>query len=1538
MSAILSYHIQTFVKDYRKMEKRKRWQLFVIVAVVLLTIYNILPTMFYYGKSLKDPIDAAKANKVSKEIVSRVGRLEKDSQEWIKVFCRYIGIKPVSVKFDENRPGEIVAVFKNSADADTFRSLLPGAGEMIPFAPAKVGLTNYDDVAGSSSEVAVQRRVTVHLDPGEVANYFTYAQKFSQEGVVTESYRDIVFDRVQQLALYMGGVSRPAQSLEGIIANDSEDEIVAISKDIVEFHKTFGDKGSISKRYYASFTQNFILDRNDRIDTFISLLANTRNQIVSRIGAITKEQELLKAQGHFLDPKQEQTLKILEGHSAALSDAKEIVRGNASLFKAGVDPLGNDILSQALNAGFEKISSGMKLQSLDISDNNSYIREILVDWDNDEIILVPHKDIVDIRDNDVVSEMEAFIKDGVNRRLIGEIAYISHLTEESFRPKGDTFTANLNILTGSSSFLVFNLDSIAKKRIGRVYEAITTLWNPEHPDLQSDVFPIWNYTTYKGLAPEEQQFGIFVVAPVSDIANESVLRDNSIYVVAKGFENIFQKYRDVPNSAEAKMFMDDFQDLQKILRNEGFIVDYSGEIMGKSSGYSKDYIFEMSNYYDNILKATRESFSVHGSKKYALLEFTDVEQRLRTVNDIDNSIHEDLLKWRDEYNSAQVSMDPMAKYNVPPLVKNPFWENVKLGVKKYFRGDDRKILKWGLDLSGGKTVVIGLRDQNNNPVTNEADLALVVNELTERVNKMGVSEVSIRIEGNTVVMDFPGSQGLSASELIKASAMYFHIVNEQFSHFNPVLGKDVDKFLLDVWNEAVVTNRTDVDSVNEIAWKHLGGDISSDRKWNPRSENAKTLYENGLRLPSPKDASRSNEFNDIMSMIAMYRGDDVRDWHGQSHPLLITFNNYALEGSLLENVHTGYDPADGNFLVFGVESSYHAKEGHSGNPRSDFYAWTAQFSQDKIPGTQKEVYSQGRGWRMAVILNGVVVSDPSLKAALRSGGTISGNFTQREIMHLSSDLKAGSLSFTPRILSEKNISPELGHQERDRGIFAAVIGLVFVILAMVIVYKFSGVVASVAVLFNLLIMWGVLQNLDAALTLPGIAGIILTIGMAVDANVLVFERIREEFAVSKRIGVAVQAGYRKALSAIMDSNVTTIIAALVLVQFDSGPIKGFAVTLIVGIASSMFTALFMTRYFFAGWIRGAKNRTLNMRKLIGKTTIDFLGKAKLVMTCSLVLIVVGGAFLYIQRHSVFGMDFTGGYALTVDIQEQSGIKSYRSAVKDALKEQGLAAGEFQVRELNKPNHIRIQLARALELPGKAFHQMPEKYSEGKFIYDYEQNPRIVWVLDALDKGGLSITTELLPYVDQDWTNISGQFSNTMRNNAILGLGFALLCILIYITLRFEFKYAISAIICLGHDVLVTLGVIAILNRLGLAIQIDLQVIGAIMTIIGYSLNDTIIIFDRIREDSRLLRKLKFSELINHALNITLSRTVMTSLTTLLVLVALVVFGGTGIFDFAFVMALGVIFGTISSLFVASPVMFYFHNREVAHQKHHSKKA
>lgn len=1499
------------------MEKRKRWQLFLMIAVVLLTIYNILPTVFYYSKSLKKPIDAKQANTIAAAATKRVNYLENESIEWLHSFCTQLNLKPISITLDKYNVQLINIVFTNIDDASKFRKHLPRAGMLIGFVPAQLKLHD-NDIANKT--VVVQRNILVHFDPKNIDHYFQFAAKKDAQGNPTDLYRGLVGDRIIQLGINLGGVSENAQMVQAVIENLNDPQALdlmgVISQNLLNFVKVFDENSPIAKRYFASFSQTAEEGRHLLIEKFITSLQQFKDKTRLERIALNQEKEDLQSQGQYLEVIKQQKLDTLQNREAILSSAEALIKRHLQDFSAGQNPLTFASLGTLLKEN--------RFQAVSLKGQNPFIEQLTIDWDNDKILLSLYPDLLAVKE-----QSEGLLRDRVDQLIYNEIATVSRRAAEVVRPFQNKFEIELSNLQGSKSFLVLRLFNIAQAEIKGLRETIAQNWAPKHPDLSRDVFPVWDYETYQTLSAEQKKLGLVIFAPsVYNKMPPAGFHMSSIYVIAKGVDKILQKVEAEPHSENAKQFVEDFNRLREILQQNGFF-GYSGASYALSPEFTSDFIFEGEEYYQTILKATRENFTVHGTKRYGILEFTDVEERLLTENKIDKHLHEDLLKWRDDYFAAQVDIRGISKYDIPPPTKNVLWSNFKLNLVKYFRGDDRKIVHWGLDLSGGKTVQIELRDNNNRVVTRESDIRQGINELYKRVNKMGVSEVSIRQEGNTIVLDFPGSQSLSATELVKASSMYFHIVNEKFMT-NPSLAETTNRFLQEVWNEAVVTNRKDSDDINLIAWRHLYGDATDAETAQPRSQAAKTLYDNGLRFANPQTVNATSSFNDTYSKVTLFRGDNFTDWHGQTHPLLLVFRNFALEGSNLENVHASYDPSKGNFLSFGIKGSQAAKDGIKFNSRDELQAWSSQFAKEKIGGTPFETYSKGRGWRMAVILNGSVITAPTLDSALRDNASITGSFTQREVSQLEADLKAGSLSFTPRILSEKNVSPELGNKERTHAIIATISSLFLVIVTMISYYRFSGAIASIAVLFNLLMMWAALQNIGATLTLAGVAGIILTVAMAVDANVLVFERIREEFSLSGRIASAVHAGYKKAFSAIIDSNVTTIIAALILLNFDSGPIRGFALTLIIGIISSLFSALFMTRFFFAGWVQNPEHKELKMANFIKSSSFDFLKFTKPTLIISAIVIFVGTYFLVVGRNTILGMDFTGGYALSIELPIDS-KGQYRQEVEEALHKQGANTQDFQIRELNPINHVRIFLSRSLEQPSRPFYGLPLLTNDKDLSYSYENNPKIVWAVNSLKTSHIELSEQVKINLDKNWTSISGQMSESMQTNALVGIGLALLCILVYITFRFEFKYAISATLCLAHDVVFCIGVIALLHKVGIPIQIDLHTVAALMTIVGYSLNDTIIIFDRIREDIRLMRKSSFNEIINHALNVTLSRTLMTSGITLLVLIPLIALGGSTIFGFALVMAIGVIFGTLSSLFIAAPLMQYFHNRET--QKH-----
>lgn len=1487
------------------MEKQKRWHFYLILVVFVLTLYNILPTIFYYAQPLREPVDQDQAMQTAKRIVERVEKLEQNALDWVSAEAKHLNLKLISTNFDEFSYGLIEARFQNVKEANIFRNFLKEAGTRISNPVAQLQRSPLDEA--NSETVIIQRAFSVHLAPENVDNFFVFGEKTG------EKYQEIVKGRTRFFLGALLNDKGKGELLEALAVNDSlanrEDLFLEVVENLVEAKNSL-EETPLYPLYLKSFG-NFKNVDNSRF--IVNKFGERLEQLKGKLNNRLTESET--GEGNESEEIAAATKESLTRRLSLIEQAQRLLKDDQAAILAGSKRA--DLL-----ASFEQaFATDKTFVSFDLNKEHPFFSKLTVDLDKDEVRLQLNDEAFALLQGKAESEEESFQKAILEKFVFEEINRLKNETDEEVAKADQGYFFPLAQLPGSETFLALDLKQVAGNKTEELVRYLSESYFPSSSDLKRENYPIWSYESYRNLPAHEQKLGMLVMAPVVvNGENFKNLNTRSIYVILRGMGKIMERANALSDKQFVETFQNDFAELSKTLQSQGFFGYAAPAYFGEE--FAGDIIFELTDFYEPLLKATYEDFYVRGRGDIAILEFTDYEQRLLKTNEIDSKIHDEILKWRDQYYSAQVDTNPAGKYFVPPPTKNAYIENIKLNFKKFFRGDDRKILKWGLDLAGGKQVRIGLRDQNMRPVSAEEDLNQAVNELYSRVNKMGVSEVNIHIENENIILDFPGSQGLSASDLIKGSAMYFHIVNEQFSEQNEVLRNDVNQFLQEVWNEAQVTGKTDAASLNEIALEHLGGATGLGAR--PMTQAAQALKKAGLKLASP-DEPVTSAFDDTVSKVARLRGDDIRDWQGKSHPLMIVFKNYALEGASLENIHTGQDQKFGNILIFGVRSSYGG--GQEGSPRQDLYTWTSEFSGESIVGTLRAEYSGGDGYRMAVILNGEIISSPRLNEPLREQASIHGRFSQREVSKLASDLKAGSMTYTPEILSEQNISPDLGKTERVKGIQAALLGLCLVVGIMVAYYRFAGIVASVAIIFNLLIMWGILQNLDAALTLPGIAGIILTMGMAVDANVLVFERIREEYLKSKRLGSAIAVGYRKAFSAIVDSNLTTIIAALILIQFDSGPIKGFATTLSIGIASSMFTALFMTRFFFAGWIQKGERKELSMANWFGNMgTFNFFKLAKPVVPIFLMIIVCGNALNFVGEKSILGMDFTGGYSLTVDLQPNEEI-SYKKAVTDALINAGASHGDVSVQTLNKPHQLKVQLGMSMEDSEKPFYNLPQTVEIKEDDPKYRENPRIAWVVDALQKGGLSIQEDQKELLPQSWTSMSGQFSDAMRYQALYAIGLALISILIYTTYRFEFIYAISAILALAHDVLIALGVLALMHYFGVPVQIDLQVIGAIMTIIGYSLNDTIIVFDRIREDERILKRLKMPELINHALNATLSRTMMTSLTTLVVLLALVLFGGQAIFDFSFVMLLGVIFGTFSTLFIAAPLLLFFHKRQ-----------
>jgi SecD/SecF fusion protein len=524
-----------------------------------------------------------------------------------------------------------------------------------------------------------------------------------------------------------------------------------------------------------------------------------------------------------------------------------------------------------------------------------------------------------------------------------------------------------------------------------------------------------------------------------------------------------------------------------------------------------------------------------------------------------------------------------------------------------------------------------------------------------------------------------------------------------------------------------------------------------------------------------------------------------------------------------------------------------------------------------------EVARQNKGRQMAIILDGEVISAPVLQSDHFGGrAQITGNFDDKEARDLASALE-NPLRVPVQIEETRSVSPTLGADSIRSGVMAGVSGLVLVMFATLLYYRFAGLIAVFGLLLNILLLLGTMAMFNFTLTLPGIAGIILTIGMAVDANVLIYERLREEMAAGKSLATALTGAYDKAFSAIFDANATTLITALILFWQATGSVKGFAVTLTLGIIASMFSALLFTRTGFRWMVDKFGLTKITMLDLVPKRTFDFLGKRWIALVISLIFIGGSVAVFAVRGEKNFGIDFRGGDLLIVDSSKPVSVAEARAALDDPA-----VVIQFEREGTKEMLTFRSLQGTSNEILGKLQKAFPESG-----IVAFGQD------------------------------TVGPQIGLEFAKSALIALVLGMVGILFYVTLRFEFSFALGALVALLHDVIITLGVFSLIGG-----ELSLVMVGAVLTIAGYSINDTIVVFDRIREGLKNGERGTVQTLMNTSINETLSRTILTGGTTLLSVGALYFFGGAVLRDFSFAILVGILVGTYSSIYIAAPVVLW----------------
>ena len=550
------------------------------------------------------------------------------------------------------------------------------------------------------------------------------------------------------------------------------------------------------------------------------------------------------------------------------------------------------------------------------------------------------------------------------------------------------------------------------------------------------------------------------------------------------------------------------------------------------------------------------------------------------------------------------------------------------------------------------------------------------------------------------------------------------------------------------------------------------------------------------------------------------------------------------------------------------------------------------------------------GRQIAIVLDGMVYSYPVVNGEIPGGqSSISGNFTIEEADDLANVLKSGKLPAPAKIVQDTVVGPSLGSESINAGLISFVIAFLLVLVYMILFYNGAGLVANIALLSNVLFLFGALTSFGAVLTLPGIAGIVLTLGMAVDANVIIYERIKEELRAGKGLGLAITDGYKNAYSAIIDGNLTTIITGIVLAVFGSGPVQGFATTLVIGIITSLISSIFVSRLIFDWRLKRKKNITFDnkyTRNFLQNTTFDFVKIRKYAYIFSVSVILIGSAFIFTKGFS-YGVDFTGGRTYVVRFDKDISSEDVRAAVLAEFNE------GIEVKQFGGSNQMKITTKYMID---------NDNAETDKLVDEKLYNALNGLYANGITYSEFTSTTDNPNGIIQS-EKVGPTIADDIKRDAMIAIVFALFAIFLYIASRFRnWSWGSGGVIALAHDAVFTMSFFSIFTGiLPFSLDVDQTFIAAILTIIGYSINDTVIIFDRIREYRTLYPKRDLKTNINEALNSTLARTVNTAGTTLVVMLAIAIFGGEVIRGFSVALIIGIIIGTYSSIFIAAPIVY-----------------
>ena len=776
--------------------------------------------------------------------------------------------------------------------------------------------------------------------------------------------------------------------------------------------------------------------------------------------------------------------------------------------------------------------------------------------------------------------------------------------------------------------------------------------------------------------------------------------------------------------------------------------------------------------------------------------------------------------------------------------------------------------------------------------------------LRKRIDKFGVTQPNIQRLGNSgrIRVELPGAKDVArVKNLLQSTAQLEFWVTEKNDSFLNFLSQANELLKETLVLDEVEVENNETSKIDDLLADVEANDSITSQK-NPLFDYiVGTGYQGGPVIAQffAKDQNKIEEYLSMpeIRQLLPIEMRFTKFLFGKPDPNTKIVDLYAIKSNRVDE-----PPLSGSVVVDATQSYDQV-----GSP--------AVSMQMNGKGARKWEEMTGNAYKdksnIAIVLDEIVYSAPGVSKGAISGGRseISGQFTLNEAIDLANVLRAGKLPASAEIIESEVVGPSLGKENIERGINSFAIALLLVLIWMTFYYGRAGIYADTALVLNIVLIFGILAGLGAVLTLPGIAGIVLTIGMSVDANVLIFERIREELTKGKGQKQAVSDGFSNALSSILDANITTGLTALILFVFGSGPIKGFATTLLIGIATSLFTAIFITRMLVDARISKGKNldfSTKTTKNLFRNLTITFLEKRKFAYMFSLSLLTIGVFSLFTNGLNQ-GVDFVGGRSYTVRFNDNVNPADIQNNLIEVF-------GNAEAKTYGSDNQLKITTNFKVDVEGSEVDtEIQEKMFESLNGYLPKDVSYDDFVNGSEDKQvGIMSSSKVGPTIADD-----------IKKNSVFAIFGSLLVVFLYILLRFrDWQYSLGAVAAVFHDVLIVLGVFSIsYSFMPFNMEINQAFIAAILTVIGYSLNDTVVVFDRIREFRLINKSWEFNKTVNGALNSTLSRTLNTSFTTLVVLLAIFIFGGESIQGFMFALIIGVMVGTYSSVFIATPVMF-----------------